>query len=268
MSNDLKPEEVQKEIETKEVETKEVETKEVETKEVETKEVETKEIETKEVETKEVETKEVETKEVETKEVETKEVETKEVETKEDEVKVSKENIVTETLTIETNEVELTIEDNKNSMLLNIFIDLLANEEELNKLKLNLKLEPKHVHLIQKITELLPSLFDDLSDSISKIYEDKVLDSKDIPSLVILMKNSYRKCIHSKELVRNIKGITLEDSIDFIKNVLLILIEIGHIKVQNKDDVISMLHMCVDLLTSTVDISSSLFDTFKNCLCC
>jgi len=204
-----------------------------------------------------------------------------EVEHKDSEVKEPKENIVTEskedvvtetneTLTIETSEVEveLTIEDKKNSMLLNIFIDLLANEEELNKLKLNLKLEPKHVHLIQKITELLPSLFDDLSDSISKIYEDKVLDSKDIPSLVILMKNSYRKCINSKDLVRNIKGITLEDSIDFIKNVLLILIELGHIKVQNKDDVISMLHICIDLLTSSVDISSSLFDTLKNCLCC
>jgi len=144
---------------------------------------------------------------------------------------------------------------------------LLANEEQLNKLKLDLKLEPKHIHLIQKITELLPTIFDDLSDSISKIYEDKVLDSKDIPSLVILMKNSYKKCIDSKELNKQIKGITLEDSIDFIKNVLLILIELGHLKVENKDDVILMIDMCVDLLTSSVDMSNSLFDTLKDCLC-
>lgn len=172
-----------------------------------------------------------------------------------------------ENLTIETNDVELTIEDKKNVMVLNIFIDLLANEEQLNKLKLDLKLEPKHLHLIQKITELLPTIFDDLSDSISKIYEDKVLDSKDIPSLVILMKNSYKKCIDSKELNKQIKGITLEDSIDFIKNVLLILIELGHLKVENKDDVILMIDMCVDLLTSSVDMSNSLFDTLKECLC-
>ena len=172
-----------------------------------------------------------------------------------------------ENLTIETNDVELTIEDKKNVMVLNIFIDLLANEEKLNKLKLDLKLEPKHIHLIQKITELLPTIFDDLSDSISKIYEDKVLDSKDIPSLVILMKNSYKKCIDSKELNKQIKGITLEDSIDFIKNVLLILIELGHLKVENKDDVILMIDMCVDLLTSSVDMSNSLFDTLKDCLC-
>lgn len=172
-----------------------------------------------------------------------------------------------ENLTIETNDVELTIEDKKNVMVLNIFIDLLANEEQLNKLKLDLKLEPKHLHLIQKITELLPTIFDDLSDSISKIYEDKVLDSKDIPSLVILMKNSYKKCIDSKELNKQIKGITLEDSIDFIKNVLLILIELGHLKVENKDDVILMIDMCVDLLTSSVDMSYSLFDTLKDCLC-
>ena len=199
---------------------------------------------------------------------------------KEDEVKVStdskpeevqKEDEVIETnktLTIETSEVELTNEDNKNLMVLKIFIDLLDNEEQLNKLKLDLKLKPKHIHLIQKITELIPSLFDELSESISKIYEDKVLDSKDIPSLMILMKNSYKKCIDSKELVRNIKGITLEDSIDFIKNVLLILIDLGHLKVENKDEIISMIHMCVDLLTSSVDMSSSLFDTLKNCLCC
>ena len=172
-----------------------------------------------------------------------------------------------ENLTIETNDVELTIEDKKNVMVLNIFIDLLANEEQLNKLKLDLKLEPKHIHLIQKITELLPTIFDDLSDSISKIYEDKVLDSKDIPSLVILMKNSYKKCIDSKELNKQIKGITLEDSIDFIKNVLLILIELGHLKIENKDDVILMIDMCVDLLTSSVDMSNSLFDTLKECLC-
>jgi superfamily I DNA and/or RNA helicase len=172
-----------------------------------------------------------------------------------------------ENLTIETNDVELTIEDKKNVMVLNIFIDLLANDEQLNKLKLDLKLEPKHLHLIQKITELLPTIFDDLSDSISKIYEDKVLDSKDIPSLVILMKNSYKKCIDSKELNKQIKGITLEDSIDFIKNVLLILIELGHLKVENKDDVILMIDMCVDLLTSSVDMSYSLFDTLKDCLC-
>ena len=43
-----------------------------------------------------------------------------------------------ENLTIETNDVELTIEDKKNVMVLNIFIDLLANEEQLNKLKLDL----------------------------------------------------------------------------------------------------------------------------------
>ena len=43
-----------------------------------------------------------------------------------------------ENLTIETNDVELTIEDKKNVMVLNLFIDLLANDEHLNKLKLDL----------------------------------------------------------------------------------------------------------------------------------
>mgnify|MGYP007000435496 len=68
--------------------------------------------------------------------------------------------------------------------------------------------------------------------------------------------------------LNSIKKITIEDSINFIKNLFLILIELEHIKVKDKENVILIIDLCIDLLTSSVDVSSTIIDKLKECFKC
>lgn len=170
---------------------------------------------------------------------------------------------------VESPDIVLSIEDEKkNTAMLNMIVDLFLNEEQLEKIKVDLKLEDKQLLFIQKVSELVPSLFDDLNDSILEIYKDKMINTDDIPALIVLMKNSYKKFNDNKELSKHVKNITIEDSIHFIKNVILITIELDYLKVDKKDQVLLIIDICIDLLTSSIDIKTSFFDQLKKCLCC
>ena len=98
------------------------------------------------------------------------------------------------------------------------------------------------------------------------IIADKVIDSNDIPKLIVMIKNIYKQ-FTEKDKFKKINKITLEDSINFIKNLLLILIELGHIKVNDKQKVILIIDLCIDLLTSSIDLTQSLFQKLKSCMC-
>ena len=170
---------------------------------------------------------------------------------------------------VQSSDIVLSIEDEKkNTAMLNMIIDLFLNEEQLEKIKVDLKIEDKQLLFIQKVSELVPSLFDDLNDSILEIYKDKMINTDDIPALIVLMKNSYKKFNDNKELSKHVKNITIEDSIHFIKNVLLITIELDYLKVDKKDQVLLIIDICIDLLTSSIDIKTSFIDQLKKCLCC
>ena len=178
-------------------------------------------------------------------------------------------------LTIETanlDEVKLEekVEEKPNLLNLSTLIaQLLINETQLNELKINLKLESSFLDLLKKINELLPELLGDIDTSISEIVKDKVIDSKDVPRLIVLIKDVYKRFTDSKRL-KVIDNITLEDSINFIKNLLLMLIELEHIKVNDKENVLLIIDLCVDLLTTSIDIKEGLIDKIKGCLkkCC
>ena len=57
-------------------------------------------------------------------------------------------------------------------------------------------------------------------------------------------------------------------TINFIKNLILILIELDHIKVNDKDNIVLIIDLCVDLLTTSIDFSDSLIDKIKGCFKC
>ena len=100
------------------------------------------------------------------------------------------------------------------------------------------------------------------------MYQDNIIDIKDVPTIIILIKDIYKKFIITNHFSNHIKNITIEDSIDFIKNILFILIELEELKVKNKDDVIFMINISIELLTTTIDIQESLFHKLKKCFNC
>ena len=183
------------------------------------------------------------------------------------------ENTVNEStaLTVETTNLEdVKLEEVKQKKLMNlatILGGLLVEESKLSELRVKLNLSPEYLILLKRICELSPDLLDEIDDSIADIVADKVIDSADVPQLVVLIKNVYKNFSDSKKL-KSLGNITLEDSINFIKNLLLLLIELDHIKVKDKDNVILIIDLCVDLLTTSIDVSESLVDKIKSCFKC
>ncbi len=186
---------------------------------------------------------------------------------------IVEENTVNEStaLTVETTNLEdVKIEEVKQKKLMNlstILGGLLLEESKLSEVRVKLNLRPEYLILLKRICELSPELLDEIDDSIADIVADKVIDSSDVPKLIVLVKNVYKNFSDSKKL-KSIGNITLEDSINFIKNLILLLIELDHIKVNDKDNIVLIIDLCVDLLTTSIDVSDSLIDKIKGCFKC
>ena len=173
-------------------------------------------------------------------------------------------------LTIETTDLKDVTLEERNKKLLNlatILGTLLADETKLGEVQKKINIDGNSLVLMRKITELFPDLLGEIDDSIADIVADNVLDSSDVPKLIVLIKNVYKKFNDSKKL-KSIQKITLEDSINFIKNLLLLLIEYEHIKVKDKENVMIVIDLCIDLLTTSIDVSESLIDVIKSCFKC
>ena len=175
-----------------------------------------------------------------------------------------KEDVTEEEKLLEVEEIKY--DETKLLNLGKILSDLIAEETKINELKVNLKLNNEFIELMKKMNEVYPELLKEIDISLIDIIADKVIDSHDIPNLIVLVKNIYKK-FTEQDKFKKINKITLEDSINFIKNLLLILIELGHIKVNNKEKVILIIDLCIDLLTSSIDLTQSLFQKLKSCMC-
>ena len=148
------------------------------------------------------------------------------------------------------------------TILTKMLMDLVINKSKIDKIKVDLDLNDDFLHLLTTICDKYPSMLDDINNSIHDIISDKVIDTKDIPKIIVLVKDIYKKFNNINNLKKN-HNISIEDSINFIKNLLLILIELEYIKVDNKDDIVLTIDLCIDLLTTSFDVSGSLFDTIK-----
>ena len=167
---------------------------------------------------------------------------------------------------VEESSIELTIEDKK-MVMRKLLADFLIDKTKVDKLKVDLNLSTQFLDFLSKITESYPELLNEIEKSLTDIVSDKVIDSNDIPKLVVLIKNVYKNFNDSNNFKKLFK-ITIEDSINFIKNILLILIELEHINVKDKDSVIIIIDLCIDLLTTSVDVTETLISKFKSCFRC
>ena len=84
---------------------------------------------------------------------------------------------------------------------------------------------------------------------------------------MVLIKNVYKKFNDSNNFKKLFK-ITIEDSINFIKNIILILIELEHIKVKDKDNVVIIIDFCIDLLTTSIDVTETVLSKLGSCFRC
>ena len=156
--------------------------------------------------------------------------------------------------------------ENKESLylfgLLKILGNILNTEERINKLKTNIKIKDNEIEFILKLINLCPELFKEISKGLDNILKDNVIDSHDVPYIIKIVKDSYQIITKKNSQLKNI---TLEDSILFIKNIILILIEYEYIKVNNKENIDLLIELCIDLLQTNLELKINLWDKIKRC---
>jgi hypothetical protein len=145
----------------------------------------------------------------------------------------------------------------------NILInDLSINEFNLTKFMTNCvrdltfgetyKLDSDSIMVIYLILSKYPKLLDDMSVHLKNIINDSVINNKDLPEMLLLMSEVLNT--NTSEL--NKLKLTRKQVINFVKDVLIILIESKKIKINSTEKVIvlSLLDVSIKLLESKVNV--------------
>ena len=108
-----------------------------------------------------------------------------------------------------------------------------------------------------------PKIFDDFGKNITSIMNDGILDVSDMPSVILLLKDFL-----NLNLQNNIRDLTIQDSVQFIKDLLLLLIEEKYIKVNDRKTVEKIIDTSIELLSSSINVNSSLYNSLLRLRCC
>ena len=169
----------------------------------------------------------------------------------------------------EVEEVKL-IEKETNDKVSNLDLflilgDLFGVESKVNELKLELKLKDSNIEFIKFIIDNFPSCLTEISSNLNLVLEDGKLDVSDVPILINMVKsivNNFSKSI------KKVKSVTIDELIDFVRNIIEILIHKDIIKVDNKEKVFKLIFVSVELLNTTINVSDSLYDKLLKCFKC
>ena len=154
---------------------------------------------------------------------------------------------------------------NEATSIISLLTILLA-DSNLSVLQTRLTIHPDTIAMLKNIMDKTPSFFDDLESDIKKIMADGVLDMSDVPTLVIMMKDICN--LKMSDLTKEVKKITVDESIQLIHDVLLILIDSNYITVKDKQQVVKMIDTSILLLRSTIDTQASTASALKSCFPC
>ena len=143
-------------------------------------------------------------------------------------------------------------------------LSTLLTDEKIPELYEKLHVSKKTVEIIKVLMDKLPEFFDDLEINITKILADGALDITDVPVMMMMMTDICN--INIPRLSKDIKKITVDESTQFIKDIVLILIEYDkRVWVIEKDIVVKMIDVSITLLKSTVVTSNTVSSIFSRC---
>ena len=150
-----------------------------------------------------------------------------------------------------------------------LLIELLGNEESVNELKASIKISDKSIEFTRLLVNKSPEIFISIANNINAVMVDGILDIADLPSIILLIKDVLN--LNLDTIKSSVKNMTLQDSIQFIKDLLLILIEEDFIIVNNKKTVEKLIDACIELLSSTINFKTTFFSLASSALtlsCC
>jgi hypothetical protein len=150
-----------------------------------------------------------------------------------------------------------------------LLIKILSSEESVNNLKASIKISDKSIEFVRLMVNNSPEVFKTIEKDINAIMVDGVLDIADLPSVILLVKDVLN--LNLDTIKSGVKGLTVQDSIQFIKDLLLILIEEDYILVNDKKTIEKLIDSCIELLSSTINLKTTLFSLATSALslsCC
>ena len=170
-----------------------------------------------------------------------------------------------QTLKPENEETSISIQTPVNSPILletTILNQLLAKITNNKDFLLSINLTETEINIINLILSNHPELLNNICNDISDIVKDKVINMNDIPRIILLLKN----VINLYSTTKNLK-IKKNDIIDFIKNILIILINSDIIKIDSEDKVLinNLIILSVQLLETNVNINFNKFSFLPFC---
>lgn len=168
-----------------------------------------------------------------------------------------------------SNEQVLVSFDDKTSKLdlVLILTELYGVDDYVNEFA-SLNIDKETVELIKKILDNSPKLFQNISDRLTEILSDNVLNTDDVPVLVKLIKDILNLSLPDLSEIE----LTVEKLINLVKKLLELLINKEYIKVENKEKVFTLISISFELLSSSVDIKQDIFKSiikfFKKIFSC
>jgi len=153
------------------------------------------------------------------------------------------------------------IVDLSNNILEQTLIDLLkiAIINSDIKDKISIKLTPDNINVINNIITLSPNSFKDINKSINRIIVDSKIDSKDIPSLLLIIQVLYR-LIYSLKNVKMDGKKRAESTSTILKFIIhLLVLERKIVIDDDKQDIFfSDVDMLIDTSSELLSLSKSL----------
>lgn len=160
----------------------------------------------------------------------------------------------------EQNEVQIIAQSSEIMLLL---VNLFSNIDSVNKLKTSIVISDKSIDIINMLLKNSPKIFDDIGKNITSIMNDGILDVSDMPSIILLLKDFL-----NLNLQNNIRDLTVQDSVQFIKDLLLLLIEEKYIKVNDRKTIEKIIDTSIELLSSSINVNSPLYNYLLRLRCC
>ena len=139
-------------------------------------------------------------------------------------------------------------------ILTKVLEEILQNKDIVSKLNLN----QQNIDLINLILKNHPKILDELSNDINKIMKDGTINADDIPNIVLLFNDIFNLYIP----ISNLK-LTKEQIMQFIKNVLIILVESNTIHINDNDK-----KLIVNLIIVSIKLLESQINFKKTCILC
>ena len=124
-----------------------------------------------------------------------------------------------------------------------------------------IKLNKESVDVLQIIISRYPKILNDMSCHIKHIISDNIINSKDIPEILLLFSDLFNTNVSQFNKLK----ITRSQVIHFIKNIFIILIDSNIIKTgsdENKNICLSLLDISIKLLETKINVKKMITCSF------